>query len=100
MTGLSVAKKKPGPKPDPSKARDVTTMVRSTQAWKDWAAGKPITAEQTLDLIDTLRPARSDANREFHQSLANTVETWADARGIWREQPTIEIESHSFGIDL
>jgi len=74
--------------------------IEALDAWKDWAAGKPITAEQTLDLIEALQPGRKDVNREFHQSLANVVETWADARGIRREQPAIEIESHSFGIEL
>ena len=28
------AKKKPGPKPDPSRTRDAAIMVRSTEAWK------------------------------------------------------------------
>jgi hypothetical protein len=29
-------KRKPGPKPDPSRVRDATTMVRSSQAWKEF----------------------------------------------------------------
>ena len=31
-----MAKKKPGPKPDPSRARNAVTMVRSTEPWKRW----------------------------------------------------------------
>ena len=84
----------------PERFANAKERVDALDAWNAWAAGKPITTEQTLDLIDALQPARSDANRELHQSLANTIEAWADAHGIQREQPTIEIESHSFGIDL
>jgi len=84
----------------PERFANAQQRIEALDAWKDWAAGKPITVEQTLDLIDALQPAAKDVNREFHQSLANVVESWADARGIHREQPTIEIESHSFGIEL
>ena len=34
MVAGVMAKKKPGPKPDPSRTRDAVTMVRSTVAWK------------------------------------------------------------------
>jgi hypothetical protein len=34
MTEPKKPRKKPGPKPDPSKARDSAIMVRSTAAWK------------------------------------------------------------------
>jgi len=84
----------------PERFANARQRIEALDAWKDWAAGKPVTAEQTLDLMDALQPARKDVNGEFHQSLANVVETWADARGIHRQQPFVEIESHSFGIEL
>lgn len=31
-----MAKKKPGPKPDPSRVRESVTNVRSGTAWKEW----------------------------------------------------------------
>jgi hypothetical protein len=54
MIDLAVAKKKPGPKPDPSKARDATTMVRSTQPWKEWVErlAEHERAPSVSDLID------------------------------------------------
>ena len=54
MVEIAVAKKKPGPKPDPSKARDATTMVRSTQAWKEAieALAEFDRAPSVSDLID------------------------------------------------
>ncbi len=84
----------------PERFANAQQRIEALDAWKDWATGKPITSEQTLDLIDALQPASKDVNREFHQSLANAVESWAETRGIHRQQPTIEIESHSFGIEL
>ena len=84
----------------PERFANAQHRIEALDAWKDWATGKPITAEQTIDLIDALQPAANDPNRKFHQSLVNVVETWADARGIHRQQPAIEIESHSFGIEL
>jgi hypothetical protein len=33
---LEMAKKKPGPKPDPSRVRTDTIMVRGMTAWKEW----------------------------------------------------------------
>lgn len=84
----------------PERFANAQHRIEALDAWKDWATGKPITAEQTLDLIDSLQPAAKDVNGDFHQSLANVVEAWADTRGIHRQQPTIEIESHSFGIEL
>ncbi len=32
-------KAKPGPKPDPARVRDVSTLIRSTRAWKDALEG-------------------------------------------------------------
>ncbi len=84
----------------PERFANAQHRIEALDAWKDWAAGKPITVEQTLNLIDALQPAAKDVNRDFHQSLANVVESWANARGIHREQPAVEIESHSFGIEL
>lgn len=53
MIDLAVAKKKPGPKPDPSKSRDTTTMVRSTGAWKRWAEELAEFDRSTVsDLVD------------------------------------------------
>jgi hypothetical protein len=40
MEGLLMAQPKrgkPGPKPDPEKARGETSMVRSGREWKEWA---------------------------------------------------------------
>jgi hypothetical protein len=31
-----MAKKKPGPKPDPSRAKEAVTNVRSGEPWKRW----------------------------------------------------------------
>lgn len=35
MVGL-MAKKKPGPTPDPSRVRSAVTNIRSTPEWKGW----------------------------------------------------------------
>ena len=89
-----------GGPPFPNDSPTPNTASKPSTHGKTGATGKPITAEQTLDLIDSLQPAANDVNRDFHQSLANVVEACANARGIHRQQPTIEIESHSVGIEL
>jgi hypothetical protein len=35
VADMAKPKKKPGPKPDPTRVRDAVTNVRSTEAWKN-----------------------------------------------------------------
>jgi len=48
-------KKKPGPKPQPSRVRGAVTNIRSTQAWKEWVA--EFAAEEGCDLVDLVEEA-------------------------------------------
>jgi hypothetical protein len=54
MTEPKKPKKKPGPKPDPSRVRDAAIMVRSTPAWKQAveAFAEWDRAPSVSDLID------------------------------------------------
>jgi hypothetical protein len=58
-----MARKKPGPKPDPSRVRSAVTNIRSTNDWKAWLLGFADHCRKDVpDVIDEalLRYARAE----------------------------------------
>ena len=84
----------------PKQQRAAEIQIVALDAWRDWAQGHPITAAQTLDLVeilDTLGSAGRDTDK--WKTLAARVRTSAGQRGIDHSDPirtmaqdTVEIE--------
>jgi hypothetical protein len=64
MTEPKKAKKKPGPKPDPTRVRSAVTNIRSSPEWKSWLE-RLAEANRSSSLADLIDDAVVDYARKL-----------------------------------